>query len=106
MSIWEKLAAAVADVSTGAGMGGWFSDRAARRVSTEDALPFTVGMITLGAKMAKADGVVIKDEVVAFKKVFKVSDAEMGNAARVFNRQARHDRLRNMCRATCHLVQW
>jgi DnaJ like chaperone protein len=85
MSIWEKLASAVADVSIGATMGGWFSDRAARGVSTEDALPFTVGMITLGAKMAKADGLVIKDEVVAFKKVFKVSDAEMGNAARVFN---------------------
>ena len=42
-------------------------------------------MIVLGAKMAKADGVVTKDEVDAFKKAFKVSEAEMRRAARVFN---------------------
>jgi DnaJ like chaperone protein len=51
----------------------------------DDALPFTVGMIILGAKMAKADGAVTKDEVHAFKKAFKVSDAEMRDVARVFN---------------------
>lgn len=83
MSIWEKLAAAVADVSMGATiMSPWSGGGAAHR---EDALPFIVGMITLGAKMAKADGVVTKDEVRAFKKAFKVSDAEMKHAARVFN---------------------
>ena len=42
-------------------------------------------MIVLGAKLAKADGVVTKDEVDAFKKAFKVSEAEMRRAARVFN---------------------
>jgi len=42
-------------------------------------------MISLGAKMAKSDGVVTKDEVRAFKKAFKVSDAEMKHAARAFN---------------------
>ena len=51
----------------------------------DEALPFTVGMISLAAKMAKADGVVTKDEVHAFKKAFKVSDAEMKDAARAFN---------------------
>ena len=51
----------------------------------DEALPFTVGMISLAAKMAKADDVVTKDEVHAFKKAFKVSDAEMKDAARAFN---------------------
>jgi Tellurite resistance protein TerB len=88
MSIWQKLAAAV---SIGAVMGPRFGGEEAydspvkRDLPVDDALPFTVGMIMLGAKMAKADGVVTKDEVRAFKKAFKVSDAEMRDAARVFN---------------------
>ena len=90
MSIWE-LAAAVANVSLGATMGPRFGGKEAydspikRDWPVEDALPFTVGVIMLGAKMAKADGVVTKDEVRAFKKAFKVSNAEMREAARVFN---------------------
>ena len=48
-------------------------------------MAFIVGVIVLGAKMAKADGVVTRDEVDAFKDAFKVSDAEMKQAARVFN---------------------
>ena len=44
-----------------------------------------MGVIALGAKMAKADGVVTKDEVTAFKDVFKVPDSEVKNVARLFN---------------------
>jgi DnaJ like chaperone protein len=51
----------------------------------ENDVAFTVGVIALAAKMAKADGVVTKDEVKAFKYAFKVSDAEMQQGARVFN---------------------
>ena len=51
----------------------------------ENQVAFTVGVIVLGAKMAKADGVVTADEVNAFKDAFKVSNAEMKQAARVFN---------------------
>jgi DnaJ like chaperone protein len=51
----------------------------------ENQVAFTVGVIVLGAKMAKADGVVTADEVNAFKAAFKVSNAEMKQAARVFN---------------------
>jgi DnaJ like chaperone protein len=55
------------------------------RDAAENQVPFTVGVIVLSAKMAKSDGVVTKDEVAAFKTAFKVSSAEMKNAARVFN---------------------
>ena len=80
MSIWDQLAAATADFS----IMGLHRDQKQDR-PLDDALPFTVGMISLAAKMAKADGVVTKDEVRAFKKAFKVSDAEMKHAARAFN---------------------
>ena len=90
MSIWERLATAVGDGSPGATLGPRFAaempyDSPVKSDGKADALPFTIGMIVLGAKMAKADGVVTKDEVDAFKKAFKVSEAEMRRAARVFN---------------------
>ena len=85
MSIWEKLAAATADLSLGGQIGALLRGDQKQDRPADDALPFTVGMISLAAKMAKSDGVVTKDEVRAFKKAFKVSDAEMKHAARAFN---------------------
>jgi DnaJ like chaperone protein len=46
---------------------------------------FTVGVIALGAKMAKADGVVTRDEIEAFREVFKVPPGEEHNVGRLFN---------------------
>lgn len=100
MSIWKKLAAATAEISPETAISALFGGGAAHRASnpdrrredwpTDEALPFTVGMISLGAKMAKSDGVVTKDEVRAFKKAFNVSDEEMKQAARAF-KLARQD---------------
>jgi DnaJ like chaperone protein len=56
-----------------------------RPTAPERTLGFTIGMIALGAKMAKADGVVTVDEVTAFKQVFHVPQAELAAVARVFN---------------------
>jgi DnaJ like chaperone protein len=91
MSIWERLAVAAEEVSPGATLvhvlfGGGDARRDQAHDDTHDnALPFTVGMITLGAKMAKSDGVITRDEVSAFRKAFNVSDVEMKDIARVFN---------------------
>jgi DnaJ like chaperone protein len=92
MSIWERLAAATFESSPGAsltstlfGRPSGLSDNGKTQSSDDNALPFTVGMITLGAKMAKADGVVTKDEVHAFRKAFNLSNAEMKQAAHAFN---------------------
>jgi len=46
---------------------------------------FTIAVIALGAKMAKADGQVSRSEVAAFKEVFKVPAHETANVARVFD---------------------
>ena len=53
-------------------------------------IAFTIAVIVLGAKMAKADGVVTKDEIQAFRQVFQVPPDELKNVGRVFN-QARQD---------------
>ena len=89
MSIWVKLG--VAELLFAVFIGVLLGQRAGidvtdkKREPMENDVAFTVGVIALAAKMAKADGVVTKDEVKAFKTAFKVSDAEMKQGARVFN---------------------
>ncbi|MDE2445202.1 MAG: DnaJ family molecular chaperone [Alphaproteobacteria bacterium] len=51
----------------------------------EKTMAFTVGMIALGAKMAKADGVVTEAEVKAFSDVFHVPLKDQPAVERVFN---------------------
>jgi DnaJ like chaperone protein len=94
MSVWGKLAGAAAGLAVGgpigALLGGVAGHYAIDRDQEQDGpaenqVAFTVGVIALGAKMAKADGVVTADEVNAFKEVFKVPEGEMKNVARVFN---------------------
>ena len=46
---------------------------------------FTVAMIALSAKMAKADGVVTTDEIIAFRELFEVPPSEERNVSRLFN---------------------
>ena len=87
MSIWGKLADVAAELARGGPMGALLSgvSHQAQNELPENQVAFTVGVIALGAKMAKADGVVTMDEVNAFKDVFKVPDGEMKNVAGVFN---------------------
>lgn len=46
---------------------------------------FSVALIALSAKMAKADGVVTVDEVKAFHEFFHVPPGEMANVTRLYN---------------------
>lgn len=94
MSVWGKLAGAAAGLAIGGPIGALVGGVAGHYVidrdqeqdgPAENQVAFTVGVIALGAKMAKADGVVTMDEVNAFKEVFKVPEGEMKNVARVFN---------------------
>lgn len=90
MSIWERLASAVAQSSVGPSIGTLFGggtevEREPQDRSADNEVPFTVGVIALSAKMAKADGVITRDEVKAFKEAFRVSDGEMKHVARIFN---------------------
>jgi DnaJ like chaperone protein len=48
-------------------------------------IAFATAVIVLGAKLAKVDGVVTRDEIQAFKRVFRIDDAEVGDVARIYN---------------------
>lgn len=48
-------------------------------------ISFTIAVIALSAKMAKADGVVTGDEVQAFERLFRVAPEERANVRRVFD---------------------
>ncbi len=48
-------------------------------------IAFATAVIVLGAKLAKADGVVSHDEIRAFKRVFRIDDREVGDVARIYN---------------------
>jgi DnaJ like chaperone protein len=90
MSIWERLSAATRTVSVGGQisslLGFGYNSQAPKVYSEPDSeVPFTMGVIVLSAKMAKADGTVDADEVKAFKEAFKISAAEMKQAAPIFN---------------------
>jgi DnaJ like chaperone protein len=48
-------------------------------------IAFTIAVIALGAKMAKADGSVTRDEVAAFREVFQVPPGEEDHVRLVFD---------------------
>ena len=48
-------------------------------------IAFATAVIVLGAKLAKVDGVVTRDEIQAFKRVFRIDDSEVGDVARIYN---------------------
>jgi DnaJ like chaperone protein len=89
MSLWTDLSALVQRLQAGAG------DLADRIVETvrglvggtpeSRRLAFTISLIALSAKMAKADGVVTEDEVSVVRRLFDVPDSERRNVARLFN---------------------
>jgi DnaJ like chaperone protein len=91
MSIWGKLAGAAAGLAAGGPIGALLGGFAGHYVIDRDnnegiaGAAFTVGVIALGAKMAKVDGIVTPDEVTAFKEVFKVPEGEMKNVSRIFD---------------------
>jgi DnaJ like chaperone protein len=82
MSLWSRIQDALAALATGEGLSVVF-DRL--RTPPERSVAFTIAVIALSAKMAKADGQVTRDEVAAFRQVFHIPPAEERAAARVFN---------------------
>jgi DnaJ like chaperone protein len=79
MSIWQRIAGAVQEV--GGTVSGYFN----RDTPPEKSVAFAIGMIALGAKMARADGDVVNAELEAFRQVFEVPEKEQAAVERVFN---------------------
>jgi len=84
MSIWTRIADKISVI--GDSVGGFLTKLASSRATApEKSIGFTIGMIALGAKMAKADGTVTQVEIMAFKQVFHVPDKDLAAVSRVFN---------------------
>jgi len=99
MSFVGRIIAGARDLSFGGPLGNLLTG-AARLIPSwlpphghgEDAngdprrrIAFTIAVIALGAKMAKADGAVTRDEVAAFGEVFQVPPGEEDHVRLVFD---------------------
>lgn len=82
MSLWTRISDALAALSAGEGLAAVFDKL---RTPPERSVAFAIAIIALGAKMAKADGQVTRDEVTAFREVFHIAAKDEAGAARVFN---------------------
>ncbi len=86
MSIWDRLVGIV--TATGNALAGVVE--ALRTLfegdpETRRKVAFSVAMIALSAKMAKADGIVTEKEVAAFRDVFQYPEDQAQNVARLYN---------------------
>lgn len=87
MSFWEKLLNAVTETASNVLSG---LVEAIRTVfegdpETRRKVAFSVAIIALSAKMAKADGIVSEHEIDAFREIFKFPESEARNVARLYN---------------------
>lgn len=100
MSIWGKIIGGAAGLALGGPLGALIGAAAGHAVDKMTSVPseipideeaatrkiaFTIGVIVLSAKMAKADGVVTRDEIAAFREVFRVPPDETRNVGRVWD---------------------
>ena len=97
MSIWGKILGGATGFAFGGPIGallGGVAGHALDKIKTKKKLPeetalkqigFTIGVIVLSAKMAKADGKVTEDEIRAFKEKINVPENEIKNVAKLWD---------------------
>lgn len=99
MTIWGKIIGGAAGFAIGGPVGALLGALAGHAVDEirgdepgekpasdqTQTIAFTVGVIILSAKMAKADGIVQRVEIDAFKRIFHVPDGELRNVGRLFD---------------------
>lgn len=82
MSLWSRITDALSALAQGESLSEVFERL---RTPPERSVAFAIAVIALGAKMAKADGQVTRDEVTAFREVFQIARDDEAGAAKVFN---------------------
>lgn len=82
MSVWTRISSALAALAAGESLLEVFEHL---RTPPERRVGFTIAVIALGAKMAKADGHVTRDEVMAFREIFTIPARDEAQAAKLFN---------------------
>ena len=87
MSIWIRISDFIAGKATTALSGLVESVRTAFAgdPATRRRVAFSIAMIALSAKMAKADGIVTNDEVDAFREIFEIPSEEARRVSGLYN---------------------
>jgi len=88
MSVWGKVSGAAAGLFVGGPIGALVGAVAGHFFLDRDSDPgvtFTIAVIALAGKMARADGVVTEEEFEVFQQVFRVPPEEEANVRRIFN---------------------
>lgn len=86
--LWQSLAQVAAFVGDLTGIGPLWDRIAAwagERTAARGPVAFTVAIIALSAKMAKADGIVTAEEVMTFRRVVEIPPGEEKNVERLFD---------------------
>lgn len=82
MSIWSRISQAISALAHGQSLAEVLD---LLRTPREHSVAFTIAVIAISAKMAKADGHVTRAEVTAFRDVFHIAPEDEPHAAKVFN---------------------
>jgi DnaJ like chaperone protein len=93
MSVWGKVSGAAAGLMVGGPVGALVGAVAGHFILDREGDPgvtFTIAVIALAGKMARADGVVTEEEFNIFRQVFVIPPDQEANVRRVYN-MARQD---------------
>ena len=82
MSIWKKIEKTIMSLASGEPFSNIFQKFA---TPPERKIGFTIAVIALSAKMAKADGIVSKEEVNAFSQIFEIPKGQEKHVSNVYN---------------------
>jgi DnaJ like chaperone protein len=88
MSVWGKVSGAAAGLFVGGPVGALVGAVAGHFLLDREGDPgvtFTIAVIALAGKMARADGIVTEEEFNIFRNQFGVPAEEEANVRRVFN---------------------
>ena len=95
MSIWGKIVGSTGGFALGGPLGGLIGAIAGHAVDKykkqlpEDVaikqIGFTIGIIVLSAKMAKADGKVSIEEIITFRKYVSIPEKDIKNVGRLWD---------------------
>ena len=87
MSVWADIGNLIAARSVRAWSGVLEAIRTLMSGDPEKRrqVAFSIAMIALSAKMAKADGIVTQDEIRAFREIVYVPDNQVRNVARLYD---------------------
>ena len=82
MSLWSRISEVLSALAKGAPLSEVF---ARWSKPPEQTVAFTIAVIALGAKMAKADGIVTRDEIAAFRARVHIPPSEVKQVGRFWD---------------------